>query len=154
MKTLVCIVALSFASLFAQSDTSARGGAIAKVVSTLSLPLSAVTNFNSTAADGTVTLQSGLVSSGTLSAGATFAQGGALIFSVNGIGTIFNGTIDAGATWTKTTLANGTHYYLLSGNLTDTVTGSTGAFVLQTVNIGLANFTSNATVQSVLIHIN
>src|SRR5580704_2510604 len=148
--TIVLLFALLPAALLAQmpGNVTAQGGAISDLNSkALSLPLSPATFFNPVACcsgpvpvTGTVTLSTPVLTSGTLAAGATFGAGGAFIVQIPGQSVAYNGTIAAGAQWTKITLANGTKVYTLTGAATDVVTGETSNFVLQTVNNGTPNF--------------
>ncbi len=106
---------------------------------------------------GTVSFSTGaLVGSGNLQMGATFAAGGSFVITGNGTngvhnGVIFNGSFSGPVTWTKVTLANGTHNYTLSGALTGTwFNGSTveGATVQLTINTGKAFFSGSTRISS------
>lgn len=105
---------------------------------------------------GTVSFSTGVLSSGTLQMGSTFAAGGAFSISGNGTGgipngVIFNGSFTGPVTWTLVTLGNGTHNYTLTGSLTGTwYAGGTvnGATVQLTINTGRGFFNGQTTVSS------
>jgi len=105
---------------------------------------------------GTVSFSTGVLSSGTLQMGGTFAAGGAFSISGNGTGgipngVIFNGSFTGPVTWTLITLGNGTHNYTLTGSLTGTwYAGGTvnGATVQLTINTGRGFFNGQTTVSS------
>jgi hypothetical protein len=81
--------------------------------------------------NGLVSVQTGGKTSGSMQTGATFNAGGSFNVSSDDLGTIFNGSNVSGTKWTVVFLANGTHYYTLSGSLTNPA-GDSGAFVLET----------------------
>lgn len=92
---------------------------------------------------GTVTFTTGALSSGSLQMGGTLAGGGT--FSIDGNGTngiangvLFSGTFSGPATWSLTTLSNGTHNYTLTGVLTGTAgfANMNGVTVQLTINTG------------------
>ena len=95
-----------------------------------------------------MSFQTGALTSGSLQSGGTFAAGGWFTITGNGTngvpnGTLFTGTFSGPVSWQKTTLANGTHNYTLTGTLTGT-TGSgysaVGVTVQLTVNTGKGFF--------------
>jgi hypothetical protein len=85
--------------------------------------------------------------------GGTFADGGS--FTINGNGTegiadgeLFSGTFSGPASWTLTTLANGTHNYTLTAIVTGTM-GSTaveGVTVQLTINTGKGFFNGSTSI--------
>ncbi len=163
LAVLLCSVAFSVAlSAQVQGNVTAQGGSISDLNSkALFLPLSPATFFSPAACcsgpfavTGTVTLCTPVLTSGTLAAGATFGAGGSFIVQIPSQSVAYNGTIAAGAQWTKITLANGTKSYTLSGTATDIATGETSAFVLQTNNNGLGNFAVTIGVTSIAISLN
>jgi hypothetical protein len=105
---------------------------------------------------GTVSFSTGMLTSGTLQIGGTFAAGGAFSISGNGTGgipngVIFNGSFTGPVTWTLITLVNGTHNYTLTGSLTGTwYAGGTinGATVQLTINTGHGFFNGQTTISS------
>jgi hypothetical protein len=105
---------------------------------------------------GSVSFTTGLLTSGSLANGGTFAAGGTLTITGNGMngapsGTIFTGTF-TGATWTLVTHTDGTHSYTFTGDLTGTTASgfvSTGSTTVQlTVNTGLGFFNGAVGVSS------
>ena len=105
---------------------------------------------------GSVTFQTGALTSGSLAMGGTFAAGGSFTITGNGTngvpnGTLFSGTFDSPVTWTLVTLSNGTHNYTLTGTLTGTTSSgfSTVGVTLQlTVNTGKGFFNGSTTISS------
>jgi len=105
---------------------------------------------------GTVSFSTGILSSGTLQMGGTFAAGDTFNITGNGTrgipnGVIFNGSFTGPVTWTLVTLANGTHNYTLTGSLSGTwYTGGTisGATVQLTINTGRGFFDGQTTISS------
>lgn len=105
---------------------------------------------------GTLSFSTGLLSSGTLQMGGTFAAGGAFSITGNGTsgipnGTIFSGSFTGPVSWTLITLANGTHNYTLTGSLTGNwYTGTTisGATVQLTINTGRGYFNGETNISS------
>jgi len=105
---------------------------------------------------GTVSFSTGILSSGNLQMGATFAAGGTFNITGNGTGgiptgTIFNGSFTGPVSWTLVTLANGTHNYTLTGSLSGTwYAGGTvsGATVQLTINTGRGYFNGQTTISS------
>lgn len=105
---------------------------------------------------GTLSFSTGVLTSGNLQMGATFAAGGVFDITGNGTGGIPNGVIFGGSftgpvTWTLVTLADGTHNYTLTGSLTGTwFNGTTvnGATVQLTINTGKGFFNGQTTISS------
>jgi hypothetical protein len=105
---------------------------------------------------GTLSFSTGILSSGSLQMGGTFAAGGSFSIAGNGAGgiptgSIFNGSFSGPVTWTLVTLANGTHNYTLTGSLSGTwYTGGTisGATVQLTINTGRGFFNGQTTISS------
>jgi hypothetical protein len=153
---VVCILLLS-AIAMAQTDATGAGGSLASGFSNKALSGTSVIAFYNNGdvspAMGTVNIQTPALASGTLSAGGTFAAGGSFIVQITSVPQTFNGTFNS-ATWSKITLANGTHSYTLTGTLTDVVTGETGAFVLLTNNIGSGNFNAVISISSFSVSMN
>jgi hypothetical protein len=93
---------------------------------------------------GTLSFNTGALSSGSLQMGGTFAAGGMFRITGNGTsgipnGAIFNGSFTGPLTWTLVTLSNGTHNYTLTGSLVGTWQNGTtvnGATVQLTINTG------------------
>jgi hypothetical protein len=154
-----------FASVAVASSTSATdfsdsGGILSGSNAGLSLSgstLISVTGYpglGSTMGDlGTVTFTTGALSSGTLQMGGTFAAGGTFTIDGNGTGglangVLFSGTFSGPATWTLTTLANGTHNYTLTGVITGTMGSKTldGVTVQLTINTGKGLFDGMTTI--------
>lgn len=80
---------------------------------------------------GTVTFQTGAITTGKIQVGGTFLPGGFITVVTDNEGALFSGTFDAGLTWTPSFNANGTHFYVLSGNATDAL-GNTAQVLLTT----------------------
>jgi len=105
---------------------------------------------------GTVEFSTAALSSGSLAMGGTFGAGGTFMVTSNGTGglpagVIFNGSFTGPVSWTLTTLANGTHNYMLSGALSGTwYTGATvfGATVQLTINTGKGFFAGATQISS------
>jgi hypothetical protein len=104
---------------------------------------------------GSVSFQTGALTSGDLQMGATFAGGGSFTITGNGTngipnGTLFSGTFDGPVTWSLVTLANGTHNYTLTGSLTGTGSGFSivGVTVQLTINTGKGFFNGTSTISS------
>lgn len=164
MKKLLMLVLFSLlpVALVAQGSVNAQGGAISDLNSkALFVPLSPATFFNlaaccsgPVAVTGTVTISTSVLTSGSLGAGATFGAGGAFIVQIPSQSIAYNGTIAAGAVWTRIVLANGTKQYSLSGSATDVVTGEISNFVLLTNNNGAGNFAVTLGVSSINISLN
>lgn len=105
---------------------------------------------------GSVTFNTGALSSGSLAMGGTFAAGGTFTITGNGSngipnGTLFSGTFSAPVSWQLVTLANGTHNYVLTGVLTGTtMTGfaTNGVTVQLTINTGKGFFNGSTQISS------
>ena len=105
---------------------------------------------------GSVSFQTGALSSGSLAMGGTFAAGGWFTIAGNGsngvpTGTLFTGTFDQPVTWTMVTLGNGTHNYTLTGTLTGTTnsgSSAVGVTVQLTINTGKGFFCGRTTISS------
>ena len=97
---------------------------------------------------GSVSFETGALTSGSLEKGGTFASGGWFTITGNGsnglpAGTLFQGTFSGPVSWTLITLANGTHNYTLTGTLTETTASLypiAGVTVQLTVNTGKGFF--------------
>ena len=99
---------------------------------------------------GSVTFSTGALTSGSLQMGGTFAAGGSFTITGNGTngvpnGTLFAGTFSGPVTWQLVTLANGTHNYILTGQLTGSASGVT---VQLTVNTGKGFFNGSTQISS------
>lgn len=105
---------------------------------------------------GSISFSTGALLSGDLQNGGMFDGGGSFVVTGNGTGGIPNGVIFTGSfhgpvTWTLVTLANGTHNYTLTGDMTGTwYDGSTvfGATVQLTINTGKGFFNGTTTISS------
>jgi hypothetical protein len=170
MRRALCLLLLSLAlplAAFANNSTdfTNSGGTLTGSSSGLSLSgstLIAVNGFNGmgliTGNDlGSVTFSTGILTSGSLQMGGTFAAGGSFVIDGNGTsglpsGAIFTGSFSGPVTWTMITLANGTHNYTLTGSLsgTWTSTGNTvnGATVQLTINTGKGFFNGSTLISS------
>jgi hypothetical protein len=142
-------------------DFTNAGGTLSGSSAGLSLTGSTLIAFGSggtitTGTLGTIAFSTGVLSSGNLQMGATFAGGGSFTITGNGTngvpnGTIFTGTFSGPVTWTLVMLANGTHNYTLSGALTGTWIGGAavqGATVQLTINTGKGFFNGSTTISS------
>ena len=167
MKRLVLLAVLALAlptAIFASSniDYTNSGGTLSGSSSGLSLSGSVLIAVNSDAGIitgsnlGSVSFQTGALTSGSLQSGGTFAVGGWFTITGNGSngvpnGTLFTGTFSGPVTWTMTTLCNGTHNYTLTGALTGT-DGSgystVGVTVQLTVNTGKRFFNKHTRISS------
>lgn len=158
MKKLVLLAVLALAlptAVFAGSsiDYTNSGGTLSGSSSGLSLSGSVLIAVNGNGGFisgsnlGSVSFETGALSSGSLQTGGTFAGGGWFTITGNGSngipnGTLFSGTFDGPVTWSMVTLANGTHNYTLTGSLTGTGAGysAVGVTVQLTVNTGKGFF--------------
>jgi hypothetical protein len=159
MKKLVLLAVLALAlptAVFAGSsiDYTNSGGTLSGSNSGLSLSGSVLIAVNGNAGLitgsnlGSVSFETGALSSGSLQNGGTFASGGWFTITGNGsngvpTGTLFSGTFSGPVTWTMTTLANGTHNYTLTGTLSGTVASgysTVGVTVQLTINTGKGFF--------------
>jgi len=167
MKRLISLLFLSAVTAIASAQTSfdATGKAgtlfsdtpVTNSTNVLYLPISVVWSTNDPI-NGTVTgdlgnlnLVTPALTSGTLTAGGAFGAGGGFTINIPGysIGT-FNGTYHGAftsGTWVKSTLANGTHVYILSASFSSTQ--GSGSLVLQTWNIGSGVWSGSANVSVV-----
>lgn len=101
---------------------------------------------------GSVSLTTGMLTSGSLVNGGTFAAGGTFIITGNGTGgipngVIFSGTFSSPVSWTEVT-SKGTIYYVLTGALSGTwYNGSKvdGVTTLISVNAGKNGFAGSLT---------
>ena len=151
-KIFIILAALALAlptAVFAGSsiDYTNVGGSLMGSNGGLSLTGSVLVSVNGpngliTGSDlGSVTFQTGQLTSGSLKLGGTFAAGGSFTITGNGTngipnGTLFQGTFSGPATWTLITLSNGTHSYTLTGSLTGT-TGSGMSAVATTIQLSV-----------------
>jgi hypothetical protein len=159
MKKLVLLAVLALAlptAVFAGSsiDYTNSGGTLSGSNSGLSLGGSVLIAVNGnggliTGNDlGSVSFETGALSSGSLQNGGTFASGGWFTITGNGSngvpnGTLFTGTFSGPVTWTMMTLANGTHNYTLTGTLSGTTASgysAVGVTVQLTINTGKGFF--------------
>jgi hypothetical protein len=104
---------------------------------------------------GTLTFSTGTLTGGSLAGGGTFAAGGSFVVTGNGTngvpnGVIFQGTFSAPSVWSMTTLANGTHIYMLSGAISGTLSGgaAVGFSVQLTINTGKGFFDGVTSISS------
>jgi hypothetical protein len=96
---------------------------------------------------GTVSFSTGALVSGSLQMGGMFASGGSFAIDGNGTdgitdGVLFSGSFTGPVTWTLTTLANGTHNYILTAVVTGTMgsTSVSGVTVQLSINTGKGYF--------------
>ena len=168
MKRVLWMVLLALAlplTAFASSsvDFTNSGGTLAGDNNGLSLTGSTLIAVNGlgglglvTGDLGTVTFTTGVLASGSLDMGGTFAAGGSFTITGNGTNgipntTLFTGTFSGPVSWTLVTLANGTHNYTLTGALSGTwYNGSSaqGVTVQLTVNTGKGFFGGSTTISS------
>jgi hypothetical protein len=160
----VLVLALPFAAFAGTSvDFTNSGGTLSGTNSGLTLTGSMLIAVNGlgggliTGNDlGAVSFSTGILSSGSLQMGGTFAAGGTFSITGNGTGgipngVIFNGSFTGPVIWTLVTLANGTHNYTLTGSLSGSwYTGGTisGATVQLTINTGRGFFDGQTTISS------
>lgn len=167
MKKLVLLAVLALAlptAVFASSniDYTNSGGTLSGSKNGLSLSGSALIAVNGsggliTGSDlGSVSFETGALTSGSLQSGGTFAAGGWFTITGNGTngvpsGTLFTGTFSGPVTWTMTTLSNGTHNYTLTGALSGTTASgysTVGVTVQLTVNTGKGFFNGSTRISS------
>jgi hypothetical protein len=168
MKKILLLVALALAmpaAVFANStvDFSNGGGTLTGSTSGLTLTGSVLFGVNGlggggliTGTDlGSVSFSTGALVSGSLQMGGTFAAGGNLSITGNGLngvpnGVIFSGTFSSPVQWQLVTLANGTHNYTLTGTLTGTLGGyaTQGVTVQLTINTGKGFFNGSTKISS------
>jgi hypothetical protein len=159
MKKLVLLAVLALAlptAVFAGSsiDYTNSGGTLSGSNSGLSLGGSVLIAVNGnagliTGSDlGSMSFETGALTSGSVQQGGTFAAGGWFTITGNGSngvpnGTLFSGTFTGPVSWTMMTLANGTHNYTLTGALSGTTASGYSTFgvtVQLTVNTGKGFF--------------
>jgi len=104
---------------------------------------------------GSVNFTTEGLSGGSLQKGGVFSAGGSLTIATNGTGGLPNGQIFAGTfsgldNWMLVTLANKTHNYTLSGNLSGALENVpvSGVLVQITVNTGTGFFNGSSMVSS------
>jgi hypothetical protein len=159
---LLLTLALPTVALANSVDFTNEGGKLSGSSAGLSLSGSTLIEVNGlngmglvTGNLGSVTFSTGVLASGSLKMGGTFASGGSFVVTGNGTGgipngVIFNGTFSGPVTWALVTV-NGKHNYTLSGALTGTwYTGATvdGATIQLTVNVGKGFFNGSAAISS------
>jgi PEP-CTERM motif len=146
----LCAFVPNLASASDSIDYSNSGGMLTGTNAGLTLTgstLIAVTTFPSgnqiNGVLGTVSFTTGALTSGSAQMGGTFAAGGTFTIDGNGTngvgnGVLFAGTFSGPVSWTITTLANGTHNYMLTGVLTGTGSFSnmSGVTLQLTINTG------------------
>src|SRR6266571_1034271 len=169
MKKICLLAVLALAlpmAVFADSsvDYTNSGGTLSGTSSGLSLSGSVLIAVNGLNGNGliagnnlgSVSFQTGALTSGSLQNGGTFAGGGWFTITGNGTngipnGTLFSGTFTSPVTWTLVTLANGTHNYTLTGGLsgiTNTGMSTVGVTVQLTVNTGKGFFNGRTHISS------
>ena len=158
VKKVVLLAVLALAlplAAFADSQigVSNAGGTISGNSSGLSLSGSVLFKYGSTVATnlGSVTFTTGAFLTGNAQNGGTLAPGGSFVITGNGTngvpnGVIFSGTFSS-ATWTLTTLANGTHDYTLIAAIVCS-NGVEGATSQLTVNTGKGYFNGSVSLES------
>ena len=105
---------------------------------------------------GVVSFSTGAVSVGSLQTGAILAGGGSFTITGDGVDHIFNGVIFSGTfsgpvVWSPIALSNGTHEYILIGQISGKwFTGQTvsGATVALTINVGKGFFNGSTLLSS------
>ena len=147
----------SFASS-SSSDYSNVGGTISGTNAGLTLTGSTLVAVNGsggliTGDLGTVSFNTGALTSGSLNHNATFGAGGSFTINGNGMngipnGVLFSGTFTGTSTWTLTTLSNGTHNYTLVGEVDGTAGGMSvnGVTEQLTINTGKGFFDGSTTI--------
>lgn len=157
---LACLTLPHLALANNDTDFSNSGGTLSGSNAGLSLSgstLIAVVGFNGLGPVmgnlGTVAFSTGALASGSLQMGGTFAAGGSFTITGNGTsgipdGVLFSGSFSGPATWSLTTLANGTHNYTLTGVVSGTMgtTAVTGVTVQLTINTGKGFFNGSTSV--------
>jgi len=154
MKKLVLLAVLALAlptAVFASSniDYSNSGGTLSGSQGGLSLSGSVLIAVSSNSGIitgsnlGSVSFETGALTSGSLQQGGTFAAGGWFTITGNGTngvpsGTLFSGTFSGPVKWDLVTLPNGTHNYTLTGTLKGS--SGSGVTVQLTVNTGKGFF--------------
>ena len=163
VKKLLLLAVLALAlpvAAFANSgvDFTNSGGTLSGTISGLSLTGSVLVAVNGLNGGGLITgsnlgsvsFTTGALASGSLQMGGTFAAGGSFTIIGNGTngvpnGALFTGTFSGPVSWQLVTLANGTHNYILTGQLTGSASGVT---VQLTVNTGKGFFNGSTTISS------
>ena len=154
MKKLILLAVLALAlptAVFASSnvDYTNSGGTLSGSSSGLSLSGSTLVAINSgsgivTGSNlGSVSFQTGALTSGSLQTGGTFAAGGSFSITDSSNGILFSGTFSGPVTWSMVALSNGTHNYTLTGALAGTTASggsAVGATVQLTINTGKSFF--------------
>jgi hypothetical protein len=159
MKKLVLLVVLALAlptAVFASGsiDYGNIGGTLSGSRSGLELNGSVLIAVNGSAGLitgtdlGSVSFETGALTSGSLKKGGDFAGGGWFTITGNGsnglpAGRLFSGTFSGPVSWTMATLANGTHNYTLTGTLTGAQASlypTVGVTLQLTVNTGKGFF--------------
>jgi hypothetical protein len=154
--TLLAVLALAL-PLMAWADSSIdvanRGGTIIGSPTGLSLSNSVMIAYGPIVAMnlGTVSFSTGAFLTGDAQMGGTLTPGGTFTITGNGtnsvpMGTLFSGSFTS-ATWTKITLKNGTHNYVLHAALED-LSGHVGATTQITINVGKGFFSGTSTLSS------
>lgn len=155
----VCLTLPQSALADGSTDFSNIGGTLSGFNASLSLTgstLDAITTFSGLPVLGNlgiVSFSTGALIRGSLQMGGTFASGGSFTIDGNGTdgvgdGVLFSGAFSGPATWTLTTLANGTHNYTLTAVVTGTM-GSTpgqGVTVQLTINTGKGFFNGSTSI--------
>lgn len=135
-------------------DVSNAGGTITGSSAGLSLTGSTLFKYGSAVGSnlGTVTFTTGaFIGTGSADMGGDLAPGGTFTITGNGTngvpnGVIFSGTFSS-ASWSFTTLSNGTHVYTLKGALVD-ANGQVGGTAQLSVNVGKGFFSGTAGLSS------
>ena len=167
VRRLFLIVVLGLVlptAIFAGSsvDFTNSGGTLIGTSSGLSLSNSILTSVNGLSGGtlitgnlGSVTFDTGALTSGSLAMGGMFAGGGSFTITGNGTngipnGVIFAGTFSGPVTWNLVTLSDGTHEYTLTAAMTGSLLGAStnGVTVQLTVSTGTGFFNGSATLGS------
>jgi len=135
-------------------DVSNAGGTITWSSAGLSLTGSTLFKYGSAVGSnlGTVTFTTGaFIGTGSADMGGDLAPGGTFTITGNGtngvpLGTILSGTFSS-ASWSFTTLMNGTHVYTLKGAIVDS-NGRVGGTAQLSVNVGKGFFSGSAGLSS------
>ena len=157
MRRVVLLALLALAvPMAAWADTigvTNKGGTITGDNSGLSLSGSVLVIYGGAVGSnlGSVTFTTGAFTSGDAQNGGTLAAGGSFTITGNGTngvptGVLFSGTFSS-ATWTLTTLANGTHNYTLIGALVS-ASGQVAGTSQITINTGMGLFNGSIGLES------
>jgi hypothetical protein len=128
------------------------GGTLTAATSGMSYSGGTIIQYNTaTGTLGTVSFSTGSLTSGSIQMGGTFNGGGSIAVTTNGDndtynGVDFTGTFAGLSVWTLVTLANGTHNYTLTGNVTNSE-GIVGTLQL-TINTGKGFFNGSTSISS------